>query len=313
MAAPIHIGIGGWDYRSVARHLLSDGPGQDEAARVRRRSPHRDRDQRDPLRLQTPESFRTLGRSRSRRLQIRGQGVALLHQPQRAGRSGEGIANFCAQGFTELGDKLGPILWQFMAHKQFDPDDFGAFLKLLPGERDGLAPSRGRGAPRELQASRLRRRWPAMLGWRSSSRISDDYPEIADLTADFVYARLQRCREGLRHRLRRYRARPLGRPSRRTGQPARRPDGLALCRAEVARPSRAKLLSSSSPAPRCARRLAAQASDRAAVNPLFADLPTTIFEHMSGLARELQRGQPRPGLSRFRLAGRCHRGGGRAR
>ena len=33
---------------------------------------------------------------------------------------------------SELGDKLGPIEWQFMESKKFDAEDFEAFLKLLP-------------------------------------------------------------------------------------------------------------------------------------------------------------------------------------
>ena len=39
---------------------------------------------------------------------------------------------------SELGDKLGPINWQFMGTKKFDPVDFEGFLKLLPKEKDGL-------------------------------------------------------------------------------------------------------------------------------------------------------------------------------
>ncbi len=40
-------------------------------------------------------------------------------------------------GFSELGDKLGPILWQFAPFKKFDAGDFGGFLALLPRELDG--------------------------------------------------------------------------------------------------------------------------------------------------------------------------------
>jgi uncharacterized protein YecE (DUF72 family) len=54
------------------------------------------------------------------------------------GEGGESIAKFCGQGIVELGDRLGPILWQFMPTKRFDPDDFGAFLKLLPDSVDGV-------------------------------------------------------------------------------------------------------------------------------------------------------------------------------
>ncbi|KEQ52850.1 DUF72 domain-containing protein [Sphingobium chlorophenolicum] len=52
--------------------------------------------------------------------------------------AGESIAKFVHQGLAELGDRLGPILWQFMPTKAFDPDDFGAFLKLLPASVDGV-------------------------------------------------------------------------------------------------------------------------------------------------------------------------------
>jgi uncharacterized protein YecE (DUF72 family) len=42
--------------------------------------------------------------------------------------AGESIERFVASGIAELGDKLGPILWQFMATKRFEPHDFEAFL-----------------------------------------------------------------------------------------------------------------------------------------------------------------------------------------
>src|SRR6202171_4848153 len=54
--------------------------------------------------------------------------------------AGESIARFVGQGLSELGDKLGPINWQFMANKKFEPEDFGAFLALLLKEKDGVAP-----------------------------------------------------------------------------------------------------------------------------------------------------------------------------
>ncbi|HRH19119.1 MAG TPA: DUF72 domain-containing protein [Brevundimonas sp.] len=38
---------------------------------------------------------------------------------------------FLNQGLTLLGPKLGPINWQFMATKKFDPADFEGFLKLF--------------------------------------------------------------------------------------------------------------------------------------------------------------------------------------
>ena len=46
--------------------------------------------------------------------------------------AGDSIQRFVESGITELKDKLGPIVWQFMPTKVFEPGDFEAFLALLP-------------------------------------------------------------------------------------------------------------------------------------------------------------------------------------
>ena len=51
---------------------------------------------------------------------------------------GESMERFLGQGLSALGDKLGPVNWQFMGTKKFDPVDFEGFLKLLPKEQDGV-------------------------------------------------------------------------------------------------------------------------------------------------------------------------------
>jgi uncharacterized protein YecE (DUF72 family) len=109
--------------------------------------------------------------------------------------AGESIGKFCAQGFTELGDKLGPILWQFMPTKQFDRDDFRAFLMLLPTSRDGIAL---RHAVEVRHESFRCREFIALARASNVAIVFADhatYPEIADLTADFAYARLQQAKE----------------------------------------------------------------------------------------------------------------------
>ena len=52
--------------------------------------------------------------------------------------SGDSIRMFVEQGFTELGDKLGPINWQLAERKVFDRDDFARFLDLIPEQQDGM-------------------------------------------------------------------------------------------------------------------------------------------------------------------------------
>src|SRR3546814_7595531 len=39
--------------------------------------------------------------------------------------AGPSVEKFVTQGITRLGDRLGPILWQFMPTKKFDATDFG--------------------------------------------------------------------------------------------------------------------------------------------------------------------------------------------
>ena len=105
--------------------------------------------------------------------------------------AGESIARFFDQGILELGDKLGPVLWQFAPTKKFDEADFGAFLDLLPRTIDGRAirhcvEARHDSFCTPAFAALLRRRGvPVVFADHNA------YPAIADVTGDFVYARLQ--------------------------------------------------------------------------------------------------------------------------
>jgi len=109
------------------------------------------------------------------------------------GEAGESIERFVSSGLVELGPKLGPIVWQFATTKSFDADDFGAFLRLLPA-RVGSTPLRhvmevrhpSFMAPDYVE---LARRHNVATVFADS----DDYPSFADVTGDFVYARLMRC------------------------------------------------------------------------------------------------------------------------
>ena len=105
--------------------------------------------------------------------------------------AGESVTRFVTQGISELGPKLGPILWQFMATKKFDPDDFKAFLALLPPEQDGL---KLRHAIEVRHASFNHPDFVAMCREAGAAIVFADsakYPTLADVTADFVYARLE--------------------------------------------------------------------------------------------------------------------------
>lgn len=105
--------------------------------------------------------------------------------------AGESVARFVGQGLVELGDKLGPILWQFMATKKFDAADFGAFLDLLPRTQDGVA------LRHAVQVRHDSFHTPEFVALCRAAGVaivfadSPQYPAIADVSGDFVYARLE--------------------------------------------------------------------------------------------------------------------------
>jgi uncharacterized protein YecE (DUF72 family) len=106
--------------------------------------------------------------------------------------AGESIKRFHDQGITELGKKLGPVLWQFAPTKKFDEADFGKFLELLPREHDGLA------LRHVVEVRHDSFRTPAFVGLLRQFAVPvvysehATYPAIADVVGDFVYARLQK-------------------------------------------------------------------------------------------------------------------------
>ncbi|HVR91768.1 MAG TPA: DUF72 domain-containing protein [Novosphingobium sp.] len=104
----------------------------------------------------------------------------------------DSIGKFLTQGFTELGDRLGPLLWQFMATKRFEREDFARFLDLLPETQDGAK------LQHVLEIRHESFRDPAFYDLARARNMaivfadSDKFPEIDQPTADFAYARLQR-------------------------------------------------------------------------------------------------------------------------
>lgn len=112
-------------------------------------------------------------------------------------QAGESVERFLNSGLSELGDKLGPIVWQFASTKRFDPDDFGEFLKLLPQSQDGISLRH----VLEVRHSSFAVPQFVALAVKHNAAICyahhQDYPEIADVTADFVYARLQKGQDSI--------------------------------------------------------------------------------------------------------------------
>lgn len=112
--------------------------------------------------------------------------------------AGSSVERFFSSGVLELKHKLGPVLWQLPPTKTFNADDFAAFLELLPRTLDGMPI---RHAVEVRHASFVTPDFIALLRKHAVAPVlvdSDKHPLIADVTGDFVYARLQRASETLK-------------------------------------------------------------------------------------------------------------------
>lgn len=106
--------------------------------------------------------------------------------------AGRAIDAFVEGGIAELGDRLGPVNWQFPEGKAFDADDFARFLDLLPARLDGRPLRHAVELRHESFADAAAVALARERGIAIVCADSPDYPAIADPCADFVYARIMR-------------------------------------------------------------------------------------------------------------------------
>ncbi|RJF94107.1 DUF72 domain-containing protein [Sphingomonas cavernae] len=191
----IRVGIGGWTYEPWRGTFYPEGlPHARELEHAARRLGAIEINS-TYYSLQKPESFRKWAAAAPADFVFAVKASRYCTNRKLLGEAGDAIERFIGQGLTELGDKLGPILWQFMPTKRFDPADFGAFLKLLPATRDGMA---------LRHALEVRHESFVDPGFLTMARDAGaavvfadkpEYPRMDEQTAGFSYARLQDARE----------------------------------------------------------------------------------------------------------------------
>ena len=139
MAATIHVGVGGWDFDPWRGTFYP--PGLAKAKQLAYLGTRLSATEINATfyKLQTPELFERWGARVPDGFRFAIKASRFCTNRKDLGEAGEAIGRFCAQGFTKLGDKLGPILWQLAPTKRFDADELRAFFMLLPPSRDGIA------------------------------------------------------------------------------------------------------------------------------------------------------------------------------
>ncbi len=109
--------------------------------------------------------------------------------------AGESVERFMTSGLLELKKKLGPISWQFMPTKKFDAADFEGFLKLLPKSVEGHK------IRHAVEVRHESFRVPEFVAMAREYGVAivmagdSEFPQIADVTAPFVYARIMGTEE----------------------------------------------------------------------------------------------------------------------
>ena len=146
---------------------------------------------------QKPESFRKWAATVPDGFVFSVKGPRFATNRRVLAEAGDSIKRFLNSGVTELGDRLGPLLWQFAPSKKFDPADFAKFLELLPAQADGR---RLRHVVEVRHASFRTPEFVALMRDFATPIVFTDhatYPSIADVTGDFIYARLQRGKDSI--------------------------------------------------------------------------------------------------------------------
>ncbi|MGJ4926053.1 DUF72 domain-containing protein [Bradyrhizobium sp. HKCCYLS2038] len=147
---------------------------------------------------QKPESFRKWAREVPDGFIFSLKGPRFATNRRVLAEAGDSVKRFYDTGVLELGDRLGPVLWQFAPTKKFDEADFGKFLELLPRELDGR---KLRHVVEVRHDSfcvpgfvKLLREFATPVVYAEHGK----YPAIADVAGDFVYARLQKGNDELK-------------------------------------------------------------------------------------------------------------------
>ncbi len=189
-AGSIRVGVGGWTFEPWRDNFFPKGlPQHQELAYASRRLTAIEING-TYYSTQSPKSFRKWHDETPEGFVFSLKANRFATNRRVLAEAGESVQRFIGSGLAELGPKLGPIVWQFAPTKQFDPVDFEAFLQLLPDKVDGL-PLR-----HVMDVRHPSFMVPAYLALARRYRCatvfadSDKFPSFADLTSDFVYARL---------------------------------------------------------------------------------------------------------------------------
>ncbi|MEH6386959.1 DUF72 domain-containing protein [Pseudomonas profundi] len=215
----IRIGISGWRYRPWRGDFYPDGLVQRRELEYASRAVNSIEINGSFYALQTPERYASWAAETPEDFVFSVKGPRFITHTKRLRDIEEPLANFLASGPLHLGQKLGPMLWQFPANFKLDREQFKDFLELLPRNTDDAAKLAKGCAERLKKPGYLdigaKRRMRHAVEIRNPKGLDEDFVELLrsqqvalvvadtagkwpyheDLTSDFVYIRLHGDKE----------------------------------------------------------------------------------------------------------------------
>jgi uncharacterized protein YecE (DUF72 family) len=191
----IRVGIGGWNYPPWRGTFYPKGLPQAKELEFASHALTTIEINATYHRLQKPDSFRKWADTAPDSFQFSVKAWQFATAKRNLAEGGLLIEKFLNSGFTELKSKLGPLVWQFTPARKFEPENFAAFFALLPETLNGMTL---RHAIEVRHESFLVPEFIALARKHNVATVLADspkYPLLADVTADFVYMRLQRTEE----------------------------------------------------------------------------------------------------------------------
>ena len=187
---PVYVGVGGWVFEEWRDNFYPKGLSQKKELEYASRHLTAIEVNGTYYGSQKPESFARWHDETPDDFVFSLKGPRFATNRRVLAEAGDSIERFVESGITRLKKKLGPINWQFMATKKFEPEDFSTFLSLLPAKYDGMAL---RHAVEVRHPSFASADFVALCAKHKVAIITSgdsEFPLIADITADFAYARI---------------------------------------------------------------------------------------------------------------------------
>ncbi|HEY9130382.1 MAG TPA: DUF72 domain-containing protein [Dyella sp.] len=193
----IRAGIGGWTYAPWRKNFYPDGLAQKRELEYASRHLRAIEINGTFYGAQKPATYARWAAETPEGFVFSLKAPRYITEGKRLADTDKGIRGFIEGGLDQMGNRLGPILWQLPPSRRFDADDLDAFLGLLPTT---LAGRPLRHVLEVRHSSFLSVEYVALA---RSHRIptvftdSPEYPSLADITGDFTYARLMRSEDGV--------------------------------------------------------------------------------------------------------------------